>query len=112
MAQNQQSIDVRIGSSLRAAREKRHLAVSTLAEQAQIECDTLIAIENGAERASAAQIFCLSKILGIELKQIFRDCCKMKHSRAIAPIQSLNTPEGIAALVVRMRTDTLKTRAA
>ena len=112
MVQNTQSLDVRIGSSLRAAREKRHLAVSALAEQAQMDCDTLIAIENGAERAGAAQIFRLSKILGIELKQIFRNCCKMKHSRAIAPVQTLNTPDGIAALVVRMRTDTLKTRAA
>ena len=112
MVQNTQSLDVRIGSSLRAAREKRHLAVSTLAEQAQMECDTLIAIENGAKRASAAQIFRLSKILGIELKQIFRNCCKMKQSRTIAPVQTLDTPDGIAALVVRMRADTLKTRAA
>ena len=112
MVQNTQSLDIRIGSSLRAAREERHLAVSTLAEQAQMDYDTLIAIENGAEQASAAQIFRLSKILGIELKQIFRNCCKMKHSRAIAPFQTLNSPDGIAALVVRMRTDTLKTRAA
>lgn len=112
MVQNNQSIDIRIGSTLRAAREDRQLTLATLAEQASIDRDTLMAIENGAERASAAQIFRLSKNLGIELSLVFRDCCKMKHSRRMDTVQTLKTPPGIAILVEQMRADAIKMRAA
>jgi DNA-binding XRE family transcriptional regulator len=112
MVHTHQTVDERIGLALRDAREQREMAVSTLAAQADIERDTLIAIEHGTERASAAQVFRLSKVLGIELKQIFGDCCKMKPSAVMRPVQTLKAPDGINALVARMRTDAVKTRAA
>lgn len=105
-------IDVRIGQRVHAARKRNQLSVETLANRVKLEADALIAIEQGTERPSAAQLFRLSSELGVELRSFFAESCKMNQSNALDLLQAIRSHQSLVELVENMRSQTMKPRAA
>lgn len=105
-------IDVRIGQRVHSARKCNQLTVETLAHRVGLEADALIAIEAGAERPSAAQLFCLSRELGVELRSFFAESCEMNYSNALDLPQAIRTNQSLSELVENMRSQTMNSRAA
>ena len=112
MVQIQQSIDVRIGSVVRTAREQKRYSVAALADRADIPRDTLLAIELGTARASAADLFRLSKALCVELRSFFGECCSMKQANPSGMIETLRAHDGMAALIEHMHANAVDMQAA
>ncbi len=99
------SIDVEIGKALRAARDEQRYTIAQLALRADVPTATIEAIEQGAERASAAQLFRLSRVLGVELRSLFSECCSMQYSNPSSMLQKLRTDRTLSALVEKVRLD-------
>lgn len=99
------SIDVQIGKALRAAREEKRYTIAQLAMQAEVPTKSIKVIEQGAKRASAAQLFRLSRVLGVELRSLFGECCNMQYSNPSSMLQKLRNDRTLSTLVEQVRLD-------
>ena len=82
MSGSPKSIDVQIGERLYAARQAAALPIDVVAKQVGLPVRRLISFELGESRADARTLADLASVLGIEIREIFAQCCSMQYQSA------------------------------
>ena len=93
------NMDEQIGRRLRTARLNAHVSVEQLSEIVGMTVAEWHSLESGRSRVDAAIIARIAKVLGIEVRQFFSECCNVQQAAAIELIKSGKTRPALQRLI-------------
>ena len=92
-------MDKEIGRRIRAARQNDQQSLEQLSARLGILSKDLETIENGTNRASAELLARLARVLGLEIRAFFEDCCNMQYPPSVALIKQAKSSGLLANLI-------------
>ncbi|MEL7109180.1 MAG: helix-turn-helix transcriptional regulator [Pseudomonadota bacterium] len=112
MTGRSKTVDEQIGERVFKARQAAGLTIEALAMQVRLPVRQMISLELGESRADAKTISNLAGLLGIEIRELFAQCCNMQYYDADQLISSAKRKPKFVALMRAAKAENFERRAA